>query len=129
MERTPNKSQRRQLTTEKKILPLLLPGFELATFRLRVRRSTNKLSRLPMKNSTSPVTTSTTPDASSAATATTAATVTTIHKFSLAVGYHGDRILGPLCGDPQSMKASLPENQSRSEYSLVCLACCQRFCF
>ena len=31
---------------EKKILPPLLPGFELATFQSRVRRSTNKLSRL-----------------------------------------------------------------------------------
>ena len=39
MERTPNKSQHRKWTLQKKILLLLLPGFELATFRLRVRRS------------------------------------------------------------------------------------------
>ena len=43
MERTPNKSQHRKLPLEKKILPPLLPGFELAIFRLRVRRS-NQLS-------------------------------------------------------------------------------------
>ena len=47
VERTSNKSQHTKLTLEKKILPPLLPGFELATFRSRVRRSTNKLSRLP----------------------------------------------------------------------------------
>ena len=39
VERTPNKSQHTKLTLEKKILPPLLPGFELATFRWRVRRS------------------------------------------------------------------------------------------
>ena len=39
MERTPNKSQHTKLTLEKKILPPLLPGFELATFRSRVGRS------------------------------------------------------------------------------------------
>ena len=39
VERTPNKSQHTKLTLEKKILPPLLPGFELATFRSRVRRS------------------------------------------------------------------------------------------
>ena len=39
MERTLNKSQHTKLTLEKKILPLLLPGFELATSRSRVRRS------------------------------------------------------------------------------------------
>ena len=33
--------QHRQLTLEKKILPPLLPGLELATFRARRRRSTN----------------------------------------------------------------------------------------
>ena len=38
MARTPNKSQQTKLTLEKKILPPLLPGFELATFRSRVRR-------------------------------------------------------------------------------------------
>ena len=36
---TPNKSQHIKLTLEKKILPPLLPGFELATFRSRVRDS------------------------------------------------------------------------------------------
>ena len=39
MERTPNKSQHTQLTLEKKILQPLLPGFELASFRSRDRRS------------------------------------------------------------------------------------------
>ena len=39
MERTPNKSQYTKLTLEKKILPPLLPGFELTTFRLRVLRA------------------------------------------------------------------------------------------
>ena len=39
MERTTNKSQHRKLTLEKKILSPFLPGFELATFRSRVRRS------------------------------------------------------------------------------------------
>ena len=39
VERTPNKSQHTKLTLEKKILPPLLPGFELATFRSRLRRS------------------------------------------------------------------------------------------
>ena len=39
MEQTPNKSQHTKLTQEKTILPPLLPGFELATFRPRVRRS------------------------------------------------------------------------------------------
>ena len=34
-------NQHTVLTLEKKILPPLLPGFELATFRSRVRRSTN----------------------------------------------------------------------------------------
>ena len=38
-ERTPNKSQHTKLTLEKEIFPPLLPGFELATFRSRVRRS------------------------------------------------------------------------------------------
>ena len=37
MERTPNKSQHTKLILEKKILPPLLPGFELATFWSRVR--------------------------------------------------------------------------------------------
>ena len=39
VERTPNKSQHTKLTLEKKILPPLLPGFDLASFRSRVRRS------------------------------------------------------------------------------------------
>ena len=39
LERTPNKTQHTKLTLEKKIPPPLLPGFELATFRSRVRRS------------------------------------------------------------------------------------------
>ena len=37
MERTPNESQHTKLTLEKKIFPPILPGFELATFRSRVR--------------------------------------------------------------------------------------------
>ena len=45
LERTPNKSQHTKLTLEKKILPPLLPGFELVTRQSRVRRSTNELSR------------------------------------------------------------------------------------
>ena len=47
MERTSNKSQLTKLTLEKTILPPLLSGFELATFRSRIRRSANELSRLP----------------------------------------------------------------------------------
>ena len=43
VERTPNKSQHRKLTLEKKILPLLLLGFKLATFQSRDWRSTNTL--------------------------------------------------------------------------------------
>ena len=39
LQRTPHKSQHTKLTLEKKILPPLLPRFELATFRSRVRRS------------------------------------------------------------------------------------------
>ena len=42
-----NKSQHRKLTLEKKVLPPVLPGFEPATFRLRVRRSVAELSSLP----------------------------------------------------------------------------------
>ena len=48
VERTPNKSQHTKLTPEKKILPTLPPGFELGTFRSRVRRSYHKLSRPPL---------------------------------------------------------------------------------
>ena len=39
VEQTPTKSQHTKLTLEKKILQPLLPGFELATFPSRVRRS------------------------------------------------------------------------------------------
>ena len=39
VERTQNKSQHTKLTLEKKIPPPPLPGFDLATFRSRVRRS------------------------------------------------------------------------------------------
>ena len=39
VERTPNKRQHTKLTQEEKILPPLLPGFELTTFWWRVRRS------------------------------------------------------------------------------------------
>ena len=39
VQRTPNKSQQTKLTLKKKILPPLLSGFELPTFRSRVRRS------------------------------------------------------------------------------------------
>ena len=46
VERTPNESQHTKWTPEKKILPPLLPGFELATFRSGVRGSTNRLSWL-----------------------------------------------------------------------------------
>ena len=43
MEKTSKKGLHTKLTLEKKILPPPLPGFELATLRWRVRRSTNKL--------------------------------------------------------------------------------------
>ena len=46
VERTPSEKQHTKLTLKKKMLPPLLPGFELTTFRSRVRRSTNKLSHL-----------------------------------------------------------------------------------
>ena len=39
VEQAPNKSQHTKLTLEKKMLQPLLPGFELATFQSRVRRS------------------------------------------------------------------------------------------
>ena len=46
-----NKSQHAKLTLEKKILLPLLPGFELATFRSRFRRSyQQKLPQLPRIN-------------------------------------------------------------------------------
>ena len=59
VERTPNKSQHTKFTLEKKILPPLLPGFELVTFRsrflyqrpallpIKILAHTNKISRLP----------------------------------------------------------------------------------
>ena len=43
-----NKSQHRQLTLEKKILPLLLQGFEPATFQSRIRRSNHRAIPLPI---------------------------------------------------------------------------------
>ena len=47
MERAPNESQHTKLTLEKKILPPLLPGFELTTFFDRESGAlTNKLARL-----------------------------------------------------------------------------------
>ena len=55
VEWTPNKSQHTKLTLKKNIIPPLLPGFELTTFRVRIRRSTSKPSRLcpPTSKSTS----------------------------------------------------------------------------
>ena len=47
VERTPNKSQHTKLTLEKKTLPPLLPGFELATFRSRVRSTCQQVTLLP----------------------------------------------------------------------------------
>ena len=48
-----NKSQHRKLTLEKKILPPLLRGFELATFQSRVRRSNHwAISAPPLTYST-----------------------------------------------------------------------------
>ena len=49
MERTPNKSQHTKLTLEEKILPPLWPGFELATFRSRVRRSNQQAIPAPFR--------------------------------------------------------------------------------
>ena len=43
VEQTPNKSLHAKLTQEKKILPQLLPGIELETFRSWVRRSTKQV--------------------------------------------------------------------------------------
>ena len=48
MERTPNKSQHAKLTLEKKILLPLPLGFELATFRSRVRRSNQQAIPAPL---------------------------------------------------------------------------------
>ena len=47
VEQTLNKSQHTKLTLEKKILPLLLPGFKLATFQSRVWRSYQQAIRAP----------------------------------------------------------------------------------
>ena len=44
-----NKSQHKKLTLEKKILPLLLQGFEPATFRSRVRRSNHWANPAPIR--------------------------------------------------------------------------------
>ena len=48
VERTPNKSQHTKLTQEKKILPPLLLGFELTTFRLGVRFSYQQSTPAPV---------------------------------------------------------------------------------
>ena len=47
VERTPSKTHHAEWNLEKKILPLLLRGCELATYWSRVWSFTNKLSRLP----------------------------------------------------------------------------------
>ena len=47
VEQTPNKRQHTKLTLEKKILLLLLPGFELATFRSQVRHSNQQAISAP----------------------------------------------------------------------------------
>ena len=44
VEQTPNKRQHTKLTLEKKILPPLLPGFELVSFDHKSGALTNKLS-------------------------------------------------------------------------------------
>ena len=44
---TQKKSQHTKLTPEKNIFSSFLPGLEIAAFRSRLRRSANKLSRLP----------------------------------------------------------------------------------
>ena len=51
MERTLNKSQHTKLTLKKKILPPLLPGFELATFRSRDRRFNQRAIPAPNRQS------------------------------------------------------------------------------
>ena len=48
VERTPNMSQRTKLTLEKKIQPLLLPGFKLATFWSQVWRSNQQAILAPL---------------------------------------------------------------------------------
>ena len=47
VERTLNKSQHTKLTLEKKIFPLLLPGFKLKLFDHKSGTLTSKLSQLP----------------------------------------------------------------------------------
>ena len=47
VEQTPNKSQHTKLTLEKKIFPLLLPGFKLKLFDHKSGTLTSKLSQLP----------------------------------------------------------------------------------
>ena len=51
VERTLNKNQHTKLTLEKNILPLLLPGFELTTFRPRVWRPYQKAIPAPVTDS------------------------------------------------------------------------------
>ena len=50
VERTPNESQYTKLTLEKKILPPLLPRFERATFRSRVRRTNQQAIPAPSQS-------------------------------------------------------------------------------
>ena len=57
MEQILNKSQHRKLSLEKKILPLFLPGFELATFCSQVWCCTNKLSQLLVREEEATTTT------------------------------------------------------------------------
>ena len=52
VERTPNKSQHTKLTLDEKILPPLLPGYEVATFRSRVRRSNQQAIPAPPSENT-----------------------------------------------------------------------------
>ena len=56
MDWTSNKSQHTKLTLEKKIHPPLLPGFELATFRSRVRRSKQQAIPAPTTTGTTIIT-------------------------------------------------------------------------
>ena len=51
MEETLNKKQHTNFTLEKKILPPLLPEFELGTFRSRVRRSNQQAIPVPLLQS------------------------------------------------------------------------------
>ena len=48
VEQTPNKIQHTKLTWEKKILPPLLPGFDLQPFNRKSGALTNKLFQLPL---------------------------------------------------------------------------------